>query len=136
MDAAVKRAPRVTRSSSEVDIVVLCAEEEVRDVIGYWLSAQPVKVAVAADGHEAARALKQGARWLITDRVLPPWPGLDDFISLRGEYPDLQVVFVESGNLHDGILARVTGASALLPRPLTRQAVNRAISGVLTRVSA
>lgn len=134
MDAKVskKRIPQDSRA----DIIVLCAEEEVRDVIAYWLSGQPVNVIVAADGHEAFKALKKGARWLITDRVLPPWPGLDSFITLRSDYPDLGIVFVESGNLNDGILARVTGASVLLPRPLTRQAVNRAISGALTPVGA
>jgi len=83
---------------------------------------------VAADGYHAAKELENGCRWLITDRVLPPWPGLDTFITLRSRHPDLRIAFVESGNVHDGILARVTGASVLLPRPLTRQAVNEALA--------
>lgn len=109
------------------EIVILCAEEEVRDVIAYWLSSQPGKAVVAEDGYHAAKVLQNGGRWLVTDRVLPPWPGLDTFLTLRGRYPNLRIAFVESGNVHDGILARVTGASALLPRPLTRQAVNEAL---------
>lgn len=110
------------------DIVVLCAEEAVRDVIAYWLSSHPGRAIVAADGYDAAKVLANGCRWLITDRVLPPWPGLDTFPTLRGRHPNLRIAFVESGNVHDGILARVTGANVLLPRPLTRQAMREALA--------
>lgn len=108
-------------------IVILCAEEEIRDVIAYWLSSQPGKAVVAEDGYTAAKVL-DGCRWLVTDRVLPPWPGLDTFLTLRGRHPQLRIAYVENGNLHDGILARVTGASVLLRRPLTRQAVSEALA--------
>ncbi len=109
-------------------VIVLCAEEAVRDVIAYWLAAQPAKAVVAEDGYHAAKLVEDGCRWLVTDRVLPPWPGLDTFLNLRGRYPQLRIAFVESGNLHDGILARVTGASVLLPRPLSRQTVTDALA--------
>jgi len=110
------------------DIVILCADEETRDIVAYWLGASAQKPVVATDGYRAARALKDGGRWLITDRVLPPWPGLDTFVTLRSRHPDLRIAFVESGNIHDGILARVTGASVLLKRPLSRQAITQALA--------
>ncbi len=109
-------------------IVVLCADEEVRDVIAYWLSSEPAKTLIAEDGYQAAKALNNGCRWLVTDRVLPPWPGLDTFLTLRSQHPDLRIAFVESGNVHDGILAKVTGASVLLPRPLTRRTISEALA--------
>jgi DNA-binding response OmpR family regulator len=109
-------------------IVILCAEEEVRDVIAYWLSSAPAKTLIAENGYQAAKALNDGCRWLVTDRVLPPWPGLDTFITLRSQHPDLRIAFVENGNVHDGILAKVTGASVLLPRPLTRRAISEALA--------
>jgi DNA-binding response OmpR family regulator len=109
-------------------ILILCAEEETRDVIAYWLASHPARTVVAADGYEAAKVLENGCRWLVTDRVLPPWPGLDTFLTLRARHPHLQIAFVENGNLHDGILARVTGATVLLPRPLTRQSVIAAVA--------
>lgn len=112
------------------EIAILCAEEAVRDVIAYWLATHPAKAVVAEDGYHAARLLERGCRWLVTDRVLPPWPGLDTFISLRSRHPQLRIAFVESDNLHDGILARVTGASVLLARPLSRQKVQDALSRV------
>ena len=69
----------------------------------------------------------RGSRWLVTDRVLPPWPGLDPFLDLRSRYPNLNIVFVEGSNIHDTILARVTGAETTLSRPLKRQAVLEAV---------
>jgi DNA-binding response OmpR family regulator len=113
---------RVAKESS-AEVVIVCAEEDVRDVVAHWLAMSGKKVLIAADGYEAAATLRQGCRWLITDRVLPPWPGLDQFLALRGRYPTLGIVFIENSNIHDTILARVTGANVTLSRPLTRRAV-------------
>ncbi|MEJ2373889.1 MAG: hypothetical protein P8Y53_19925 [Pseudolabrys sp.] len=109
-------------------IVVLCADEEVRDVIAYWLASEPAKTLIAEDGYQAAHALNDGCRWLVTDRVLPPWPGLDTFLTLRSQHPDLRIAFVENANVHDGILAKVTGASVLLPRPLSRRTISEVLA--------
>ena len=119
---------RTRRNQEDGDVVILCAEEEVRDAIAYWLSSQPAKTVVAEDGYHAAKILQNGCRWLVTDRVLPPWPGLDNFLGLRSTYPQLRIAFVENGNLDDRILARVTGASALLRRPLSRKTVSDALA--------
>jgi len=59
----------------------------------------------------------------VTDRILPPWPGLDTFRQLRERNPGLRIAFVEGASREDVGLARVTGASIVLPRPLRRQAV-------------
>jgi DNA-binding NtrC family response regulator len=119
---------RKTASRRNADnVVIVCAEEEVRDVIAHWLLKDGMNAVVAVDGYEAAKALRRGSRWLVTDRVLPPWPGLDPFLDLRSRYPGLNIVFVEGSNVHDTILARVTGAGATLSRPLTRQAVLDAV---------
>lgn len=119
--SAIARRTPTKRGGSEV--IVVCAEEEVRDVIAHWLALSGMKVLVAADGYQAAKALREGCRWLITDRVLPPWPGLEQFLSLRSRYPSLGIIFIENSNIHDTILARVTGANVTLSRPLTRHAV-------------
>jgi DNA-binding response OmpR family regulator len=111
------------------EVVVLCTEEELRDVIAYWSEALPVRTFVAGDGYEANRKLKTlNAGLLITDRILPPWPGLDTFRQLRGRAPNLHIAFVDDGTPENRVLARVTGATALLPRPLTRQAVVEALA--------
>jgi DNA-binding response OmpR family regulator len=106
------------------DVVVLCAEEEVRDVIAYWFSELPVRTFVVADGYEANRILRDAARaLLITDRVLPPWPGLDTFRQMQSRNPHLRIACIDDGTPDTRILARLTGANVVLPRPLKRRAV-------------
>jgi DNA-binding response OmpR family regulator len=109
-------------------VIVLCADDAVRDAIGYWLSSPPVRARVAADGYEANRILKETpCRLFVTDRILPPWPGLDTFLQLRAAYPDLKIAFIDDGSPDSRSLARVTGAHVVLPRPLTRQSVLAAV---------
>lgn len=116
-------------------VVILCAEETVRAAIAYWATLLPVQIVVAEDGYHANRALRNGdCRLLVTDRVLPPWPGLDTFRTLRDRNPDLRIAFVEGARLEEVGLARVTGATDVLPRPLRRQAVADTIGGA-TRAS-
>jgi DNA-binding NtrC family response regulator len=109
-------------------VVVLCAEEATRDVIGYWFSALPVRTFVTSDGHEANRLLADATcRLLVTDRVLPPWPGLKTFIHLREDNPNLRIAYVDDGSPNGAMLARVTGARTVLSKPLTREAVIAAL---------
>ena len=116
-------------------VVILCAEETVRAAIAYWATLLPVQIVVAEDGYHANRVLRNGdCRLLVTDRVLPPWPGLDTFRTLRDRNPDLRIAFVEGARLEEVGLARVTGATDVLPRPLRRQAVADTI-GEATRAS-
>jgi len=119
---------RARSSHEDGDIVILCAEEELRDAVAYWLSSRSAKTIVADDGYHAAKVLQNGCQWLVTDRVLPPWPGLDNFLTLRSSHPQLRIAFIENGNLDDRILARVTGADVLLRRPLSRKVVSDALA--------
>jgi CheY-like chemotaxis protein len=123
---SVVRDTRVVAGGEAV--VVLCAEEAVRDVIAYWFSVLPVRTHVAADGYEANRLLKDLAcRLLVTDRALPPWPGLDTFRQLRAANPQLHIAYVDNGSADGAILARLTGATTVLAKPLTREAVIEAL---------
>ena len=106
------------------EAVVLCVDEAARDVIAYWLNESQVDTAIARDGYDATNLLAgANARLLVTDRVLPPWPGLSTFRSLKSAYPKLCVAFVEDGIPDSRMLARVSGADVTLPRPLQRSAV-------------
>jgi DNA-binding response OmpR family regulator len=116
------------RRDTSADVVVLCAEEEARDVIACWLAALPVRGFVAADGYEANKILKNTTRGLlVTDRVLPPWPGLGTFWQLRSRNPNLQIACIDDGTPETRILALATGATVVLSRPLKRQAVVEAL---------
>jgi DNA-binding response OmpR family regulator len=119
-------------SNEEGGIVVLCAEEAVRASIAYWTASVPVRLLVADDGYHANRALRDGGwRLLVTDRVLPPWPGLDTFQQLRERNPHLRIAFVEGARRDDISLARLIGSTDVLPRPLKRQSLIDAIDAAM-----
>lgn len=109
-------------------VVVLCAEEELRDVIAYWFTSLSIGTVATTDGYEANRILKtMNPGLLVTDRTLPPWPGLDTFRQLQAVNPSLRIAYVDDGSWDGAILARVTGANVILTRPLSRQQVVEAL---------
>jgi DNA-binding response OmpR family regulator len=113
-------------------VVILCAEEATRAAIAYWSTLTPVRTVVAEDGYHANRILQSEAcRLLVTDRILPPWPGLDTFRSLRARNPDLRIAFIEGASPQDSGIARITGATDLLTRPLRRQSVAETIDAAM-----
>lgn len=110
--------------SESLSVVALCAERELRDAIQYWFTSLSVRIFAATDGYEASRLLKTGtAALLITDRALPPWPGLDTFRELRAANPHLRIAFIDDGTRDGATLARFIGAHVVLSRPLSRQQV-------------
>jgi DNA-binding NtrC family response regulator len=109
-------------------VIVLSSEEALRDAVAYWFKALSIPTIATADGYEANRALKDGgAGLLITDRLLPPWPGLDTFRQLQAANPALRVAYVDDGSWDGAILARIAGATVVLPRPLDRRRVIQAL---------
>ena len=109
-------------------VIVLSSEETLRDAVAYWFKTLSIPTIATADGYEANRALKDvGAGLLITDRLLPPWPGLDTFRELQAANPALRVAYVDDGSWDGAILARIAGATVVLPRPLDRRHVIEAL---------
>ncbi|KAB2913250.1 MAG: response regulator [Hyphomicrobiaceae bacterium] len=112
------------------DVLILCADETARDALAYWLRSSNVATEVAADGYEASERLRSGAfRLLFTDRLLPPWPGLDAFVRLKQRLTNLRIAFIDDGVPDTQALARAAGADVILPRPLRRASVLRATPG-------
>lgn len=110
------------------DVVVLCADQETREVLRFWLHGAGVPVAVAADGPSAAALLAEKERGgLIVDRFLPPWPGLDTIRALKRRHPALRVIVIGGGDSDTARLARAVGADVLLERPLRRSGILRAL---------
>lgn len=112
-----------TQCEAVVDcIIILCFDAETRDRIAYWLKSLPVKTFVAKDGYHANRILRDvRCQLLITDRLLPPWPGLGRINRLRRS--GMRIAFVDDCDLDSRILARAVGATNFLARPLTRRSL-------------
>jgi DNA-binding response OmpR family regulator len=111
-------------------VLILCADETARDALAYWLRSSNVATDVAVDGYEASERLRSGAfRLLVTDRLLPPWPGLDTFVRLKQRLTNLRIAFVDDGVPDTQALARAAGADVILLRPLRRASVLRATPG-------
>jgi twitching motility two-component system response regulator PilG len=109
-------------------VVILSSEETLRDAVAYWFRSLSIPTVATADGYEANRELKNGsAGLLITDRLLPPWPGLGTFRELQSANPSLRVAYVDDGSWDGAILARIAGATVVLPRPLDRRRVIEAL---------
>jgi DNA-binding response OmpR family regulator len=109
-------------------VVILCADRELREAIAYWFTSLSIPTFNTADGYEANVVLKAvDSGLLITDRMLPPWPGLDTFKQLTAANPRLRIAFVDDGSRNAAVLARLTGAHTILTRPLSAREVLAAL---------
>ncbi len=123
---------RTTREPEDAlaGVLILCADETARNALAYWLRSSNVATDVAANGYDASERLRSGAfRLLVTDRLLPPWPGLDAFVRLKQRLSGLRIAFIDDGVPDTQALARAAGADVILPRPLRRASVLRAAPG-------
>ena len=101
------------------EVVILCRDEEVRDMVVYWIASSGVMASVAKDGHDAARILRNGcARLLITDRMLPPWPGLGTFRDIKHRHHGLRIAVIEDPSREASVLGQRVGADMVLETPL------------------
>lgn len=112
-------------------MVILCSEDRLADLLGHWLAPTSLELRLAAHGREAAEIVAQteGDLVLVTDRTVPPWPGLPPLPVLKQQHPGLRVVVIGriAGNAGQVVGLSASGADVTLTRPLTRQAVMRSI---------
>ena len=101
------------------EVVILCRNEEVREMVVYWIANSGVMASVAKDGHDAERILRNGCvRLLITDRMLPPWPGLGTFRDIKHRHQGLRVAVIEDSSREARVLGQRVGADMILETPL------------------
>jgi DNA-binding response OmpR family regulator len=108
--------------------VVLSSDSNVGGRIAYWLSTAGYRPVVAETGYCAHHAIIEGStKLLITDRLLPPWPGLDTIFALKQSISGLTVAFLGDGVPDTRRLALQAGADLILPTPLRRAHVLEAM---------
>ena len=111
-------------TTSTPDVVVLCNHPEVANLLWRWLGVSKVSSLLAHSGYEARSALHTTSpQILITDRVVPPWPGLGSVRRLKAEYAFLEVAYIDASAQEPVILARFCGADRVLTWPLRHEIV-------------
>ena len=111
-----------------LNVVVLCLDEHYTATLAHWLRSAGVRVEIVESGRQAKQLLHVGERWvLVTDRVLPPWPGLSRLASLKRSHKLLRIVAIDRGDADSRYLALAAGADAVVSPPLRRNVAMRAI---------
>lgn len=106
------------------DILVLCADPDLSARVKHWLNQAGVQAVQAFDGYNASHVINHhGAAAIITDRLLPPWPGFETFTALRKSRSGIAIIYVGNGSTDSANFACAAGATHVLPFPLRRQAV-------------
>ena len=110
------------------NVVVLCLDEHYPTTLAHWLRPSGIRVEIAESGRQAKQLLHMAERWvLVTDRVLPPWPGLPRLASLKRSHRLLRIVAIDRGDADSRYVALAAGADAVVSPPLRRNVAMRAI---------
>jgi DNA-binding response OmpR family regulator len=120
---------RVDREVQEkLNVVVLCLDDHYSTTLAYWLGSAGVRVEIVNSGRQAKQLLRSSDRQvLVTDRVLPPWPGLSRLASLKRTHKHLRIVTIDRGDADSRYVAMAAGADAVVSPPLRRDVTVRAI---------
>ena len=110
-------------------VVVLCLDERYSTSLAHWLRSAGMGAEIAKSGSHAKAILGAGGKCvLVTDRVLPPWPGLPRLASLKRSSKHLRVVAIDKGDADSRYVALAAGADAVVSPPLRREEMMRAIA--------
>ena len=110
------------------NVVVLCRDVHYATTLAHWLRAAGVRVEIVETGRQAKQLLHTGERWvLVTDRVLPPWPGLSRLASLKRSHKLLRIVAIDRNDADSRYVALAAGADSVISPPLRRNVAMRAI---------
>ncbi len=110
--------------------MMLCVDADVGRAIEHWLRESGAEVDAPEDGKKATRMLRRDKyHAFVTDRFLPPWPGLESLPTLKRKHPDLRIVVVlQNSPLGMASVLRLAGADAVIELPLRRADVFAAVA--------
>ena len=113
-----------------VRALMLCVDTDVGRALAHWLRESGAEVDAPEDGKRAARMLRQQRYTVfVTDRFLPPWPGLDTLPLLKRKNPDLRVIVVlRSAPVGMAAVLRLAGIDAVIEPPLRRADICSAVT--------
>lgn len=111
------------RRIGDEQIVVLCCDPRVGDLVATWLIQSGQSVRIARDVSDAYRALSSGvskSRALIIDQVPPTWPGIPSIRTLKQSMPLLKVVLIQQFSVDGTDMEAAVSADVSLDGPLDR----------------
>jgi len=112
----------------ELNVVVLCLDDHYSTTLAHWLRSAGIRVEIVNSGRQAKQLLRSSDRRVfVTDRVLPPWPGLSRLASLKRTHKHLRLVTIDRGDADSRYVALAAGADAVVSPPLRRDVAMRAI---------
>jgi CheY-like chemotaxis protein len=117
-------------------ILVVDDEAPVRDVLGQQLGRAGHDVALASDGQEALRSLREApADVVILDLIMPEKDGTEALREIRRDFPRTRVIAISGGGVAGpkGYLqiATLLGADRTLTKPFAVKEIHRLIEEVL-----
>lgn len=121
------------KDDSSRRILLVDDNEMVRGVLKEMLSLAGFSVDEVADGVQALRALAATSYdAIITDLVMPDCDGIELLRTIRREYPHLRVLAMSGAPSAPLYLkaARALGAGVALPKPISRDALIAAVTGL------
>ena len=119
--------------SASKRILIVDDNDLVRALIRDMLGDAGYEVAEAEDGTQALRALRAAEYDIIvTDLVMPDCDGIELLRTIRREYPHLRVLAMSGAPSAPLYLkaARALGAGVALPKPISRDALIAAVTGL------
>ena len=126
----------MTERSPGARILVIDDDDLVRDTVRDMLESGGHEARAVADGVAGLDALAADpADLVVTDILMPNKDGVETIIALRRRFPGVKIIAMSGGgqarNLDFLELAAKVGASEVLVKPFTREALLAAVARVL-----
>lgn len=110
-------------------ILVIDDDEQVRTLVGRFISGAGFAVEMADNGVTGLAAMRRApADVVITDIIMPEKEGVETIMELRRDFPDAKIIAMSGGSPQMQAdlplrLARTLGADRILHKPFTRDAL-------------
>jgi CheY-like chemotaxis protein len=119
------------REHRPLQILVVDDQELLRGILTQHLEQDMHSVETATDGIEALEKIRAGSYDLvITDQAMPRMTGSQLVTAIKDEWPDLKVVMLTGFGSHEH-QNEDQGADAYLAKPISREALRRALALVM-----
>ncbi|GAB5447333.1 MAG: hypothetical protein Gyms2KO_22060 [Gymnodinialimonas sp.] len=132
-EAVREASPAAVDLTGNATLLLVEDEEAIRAFAARALSAKGYRVLAAGSGMEAAEIFAEegdGIDLLLTDVIMPELDGPTLVKQIRGERPDIKVIFMSG--YADGASVDDLGGAQFLPKPFTLKALAEAVKKELT----